>query len=502
MYWGNPDNNKYKKERCVIMGKNVVRVVALLLVVLLASTVGLAARQVPKPKQIVAFLDDTMLTPARGQGQFIAEYKKLTGIDLKIIQPVHNQYYEKLRLAFAAGDIPDVIEIAEATFVQYANEGAFVDLTKYIKQSPTLSKVIKKFDAYKIKGKIYGVPKENPTGPITYVRKDWLANLGMKAPTTWDEYYNMLKAFTHNDPDKNGKNDTYGVTAPGPTGDSPISLAKNYYADFWQNADPNFYKKRGKWVDGFSEPAIKPALERLRKVYQEKLMDPEVFTNKTSTCREKFNSGKCGVFTYWSGLWQVRLETDMRKNLGPSASIMPIPPIKGSKYVARVPAMHAVTTKAKNPEGVFKYFIDFSHDGDVGQLLFVHGVENVHWKWENGKRVQLPALDNPKLLNTKAYYDSALNFVPWKDGKDKIEIDERVKQSNNIFDVNCIYDSLQVFTDSRKRVEEPINNAKNDVIVKVMTGAKTVDQALAEYKKKYNELRIDQVLKDMNAASK
>jgi len=372
-------------------------------------------------------------------------------------------------------------------------------LSKYVKQSPTLKKVAKKLDAYKIKGKLYGVIKEAPTGPITYVRKDWLANLGMKTPTTWAEYYNMLKAFTHNDPDKNGKNDTYGVTAPGPSSDSPISLAKNYYADFWQSADPNFYKKRGKWIDGFSEKAMKPALERLRKVYQEKLMDPEVFTNKTSTCREKFNSGKAGVFTYWSGLWQVRMETDLQKNLGPSAKIMPIAAIKGSKYVARVPAMHAVTTKAKNPEGVFKYFIDFSHDGGKGQMLFVHGVENVHWKMEGSKRVQLPALDNPKLLNTKAYYDSALNVTPWNDGKDKIDMDERVNESNNIFNVNCSYSVLQVFTDSRKKIEEPLNNAKNDVIVKVMTGAKTVDQALAEYKKKAAELKVNQILNDMNA---
>lgn len=481
------------------MKKGIVIVAALLLVVSVLSTVSLAARQVPKPKQIVAFLDDTMLTPARGQAQFIEEYKKETGIDLKIIQPVHNQYYEKLRLAFAAGDIPDVIEIAESSFVQYANEGAFVDLTKYIKASPTLKKAMKGFNAYKIKGKLYGVPKEAPTGPITYIRKDWLANLGMKAPTTWSEYYNVMKAFTHNDPDKNGKNDTYGATAPGPSGDSPISLANNYYRDFYQNANPNFYLKRGKWIDGFSEKAMKPALERFRKVYQEKLIDPEIFTNKTSTCREKFNSGKAGIFTYWSGLWQVRLETDLQKNLGPSAKIMPIAPIKGSKYLARVPAMHAVTTKAKNPEGVFKYFIDFSHDGGKGQMLFVHGVENVHWKVEGGKKVQLPALDNPKLLNTKAYYDAALNVVPWNNGRDQIDMDDRINQSNRIFNVNCTHDSLQVFTDSRKKIEEPINNAKNDTMVKAMTGAKTVTQALAEYKKKYTELRVDKVLKDMNA---
>ncbi|HYH04088.1 MAG TPA: hypothetical protein VEC37_13375, partial [Bacillota bacterium] len=76
---------------------------------------------------------------------------------------------------------------------------------------------------------------------------------------------------------------------------------------------------------------------------------------------------------------------------------------------------------------------------------------------------------------------------------------ERVNESNNIFNVNCSYSVLQVFTDSRKKIEEPLNNAKNDVIVKVMTGAKTVDQALAEYKKKAAELKVNQILNDMNA---
>jgi hypothetical protein len=40
------------------------------------------------------------------------------------------------------------------------------------------------------------------------------------------------------------------------------------------------------------------------------------------------------------------------------------------------------------------------------------------------------------------------------------------------------------------------------VIVKTMIGAKTVDQALADYKKKYAELKIDRVLQEMNAQSK
>ncbi|HYH02630.1 MAG TPA: extracellular solute-binding protein [Bacillota bacterium] len=483
------------------MTKRFFRVFAIILVLGTLSTVGMAAKKVPKPKQIVAFMDDTMRTPAQGQAQICEEYKKMTGIELKIIQPVHNQYYEKLRLAFAAGDIPDVVEISESNYVQFANEGALVDLGKYIRTS-SLKKVARVLEGAKVNGKIYGIPREAPNGPITYIRQDWLNNLGLKVPTTWAEYYNVMKAFTQKDPDKNGKNDTFGVTAPGPSGDVPITLADNYYRDFYQNASPTFILRRGKWIDGFSQKEMKPALERLRKVYQEKLIDPEIFTNKTSTCREKFTSGKAGMFAYWAGMFNVRLETDLQKNLGPAAKITPIPSLKGSHYLARVPSVNAITTKAKNPEGIFKYFIEFSHDGNKGQMLFTHGVEGVHWSVKDGKKVQLPSLDNPALPNPKSYNDPALQIVPWVNGKAPIELDERIENSRKLFAGKYTNDVFQVFTDSRRRIEDPLNNAKNEALVKSITGSKTVDQALADYRKRYMELKVDHVLEDINALTK
>lgn len=43
------------------------------------------------------------------------------------------------------------------------------------------------------------------------IRQDWLDNLNLQAPQTTDELYTVAKAFTDNDPDQNGKNDTYGI---------------------------------------------------------------------------------------------------------------------------------------------------------------------------------------------------------------------------------------------------------------------------------------------------
>lgn len=478
------------------MAKKLVKVLTLILAVAILASVSLAAKkEVPKPKKIVAFLD-TISIKESGQDEFIKEYKKFTGIDLEIIQPPHNQYNEKLRLAFAAGEIPDVVEVAEVHYVNYSSEGAFVDLEPFIKKSEICKKIDpKNFESVRVGGKIYGYPKEKGDGPVTYVRKDWLDKLGMKAPKDWSEYYKLMKAFTLNDPDQNGKNDTYGMTAPGPTGDNEISFANNYYRDIYQDANPEFEKVDGKWRDGFSQPSIKPALERFRQVYQEKLIDPEIFTNKTSTCREKFQSGKAGFFTYWYGLWMTKLERDLRKNLGDKVSIISIPAIKGSYYQARVPGVLAIPVGNKNPEGVFTYFLDYSHDGGQGQMLFVHGVEGVHWEKKNGEYVKLPLLFNPTALYTKNFYNIETVMTPWKD---PFPIDERIITSRDNFMKSYRQASLAPVPESRKKIDQELFNLKNDILGKVLLGEVTVDQGLARYKKESEALGLKKVLADMN----
>jgi len=42
--------------------------------------------------------------------------------------------------------------------------------------------------------------------------QDWLEAVGMEMPATIEELHDVLYAFTYNDPDQNGKNDTYGFS--------------------------------------------------------------------------------------------------------------------------------------------------------------------------------------------------------------------------------------------------------------------------------------------------
>lgn len=69
---------------------------------------------------------------------------------------------------------------------------------------------------YAIDGRLYGLPLERGLSrdALTY-RYDWLQNLGLEEPKTVEDLVNMFLAFTNDDPDGNGEDDTYGtVTSP------------------------------------------------------------------------------------------------------------------------------------------------------------------------------------------------------------------------------------------------------------------------------------------------
>jgi putative aldouronate transport system substrate-binding protein len=54
----------------------------------------------------------------------------------------------------------------------------------------------------------------NPIRAAVMFRQDWLDKLGLKAPGNYRGFVQVAKAFTEQDPDGNGQNDTYGITIP------------------------------------------------------------------------------------------------------------------------------------------------------------------------------------------------------------------------------------------------------------------------------------------------
>jgi putative aldouronate transport system substrate-binding protein len=443
---------------------------------------------VPKLDKI-KFMINVGLTVEDGVLQWIEEYEKFTGIKLDFNAPTAvNDYYTNLDLSFTAGTSPDVFNVGDNKLSNYVAQGALANLTELVEKSE-LSKTIDSsiWDSVKVNGQIYGVPFEEGGGTITYVREDWLEESGVEAPTNYNEFINMLRAFKQKYPQM------IPYTAPGLYENQAVI----YLREFYQEATPEFSKVDGKWVDGLSEDNMVEALTRLSEAYKEGLIDQEIVTNKTSTCRDLWYAGKVGVFNYWAGTWAQSLSERLANNV-PESKVLQLPAIEETFYMQRTPVVTAISSKSKNIEEVFKYFIEYMHDGGEGQVLFESGVENVHWKQEGDKLVQLPKLSNPDEVSKQAFKQPSFALTEKKVKDKNIEHNKLVMSSIEISKQGNYQLENTPLSKTYSKKSSEITALKSSTIAEIVMGKVDVITGLENYKKKVSALNMEQILLELN----
>jgi len=248
---------------------------------------------------------------------------------------------------------------------------------------------------------------------------------------------------------------------------------------------------------------MKEALERLKDCYSRGLIDAEIVTNKTSTCRDKVGQGLVGTFNYWAGMWSKKLNKSL--NRGKLVAISPIEEMKSlsntgqwqSGYTERVPSALAMSVYAKNKNSIFENFLMYSHDGGPGQLLFTRGVENVHYKWidkENNKAEALPYLSNEKTNVEKTIYAPELTITKWDD---PIEIEKDITESLDTFREYRCFASVPIVTDVVAENLADLNVVKQQVIAEAVTGKISVEEAIQKYLSE-GEFYYTEILNDLN----
>ena len=459
-----------------------------------------STEDVIKPEKITMMVNGNFLDEASGQKEVVQAYKKLTGIDLEITTIDHNSYNNQVALAFASGDLPDVVILSAEYYAAYANQGALADISSYWENSETKAsgRINETYiDNLYIGDALYGFTPRRGNGCMTYFRQDWLDKLGLSTPTTYDEYIDVLRAFVNDDPDGNGKKDTIGVTAAGIMNvEAPYT---NYLPEFWQDAYPDFYQKEdGTWVDGFSEQATADALQRLKDAYSEGLIDIEVATNKTSTCRDKFYSGQVGTFTYWAGKWAATLDENL-KQTNPNAGIVGIEPIEElGQYLEKHSLVIAITNKCENPAGVFKYLFEVMVDGDKGQTIFNYGAEGTHYTLDNGKMTLLPDPEVPTSTFTSIFVDPLIGISDWINGDPMADSrNPLVQKSNDIFMNNSKIAPSIISNDTMSNYTATLLDIRTVIITKVVTDNMTVEEGMASYKDQTSAM-VDEILTSLN----
>ena len=485
-------------------------------------------------------------TVKNGQDAFVEQWEAAVSerighpIKLNITQLDHSDYAGTVSRTLTTGQpgdagYPDALIMSASMLRQYQTTGLLWDLSSAYDNAefqarvtlPTINLNIRTTD-----GKQFGFAPTYGNGCVTYVKQSWLDAVGMKIDDikTFDDYYNMLKAFTENDPDGNGKGGTYGVIAAG-YGKQDEAPYINYMPEFWQGAYPSFYQKDGVWVDGFREQATVDALTRLNKAYTDGIIDPDTEEAGTKQAREKFFSNDQtaseGAFTYWAGTWLRTLTDNMQKqevdnDLGDDRLVQ-LAPIKEIKdtwggYLNREAPVWVITDDQDGSnareQAIFDALFDTMLDGDTVQTLWTYGAEGVHWStaadsftlnagtenakdynYEEGTVHLLPSPNDPNTLWKKNHLDSVLVIAPLTNGF--VSDDPLITEGNKFFTENCVDAPAAASCETLTQYEADIVNERTRLMNEAVTGGMTPQEAIDEYVASWGDIS-DQIVNELN----
>lgn len=367
-----------------------------------AATSASTKSSQPVPIKIMGNYDAGDLSETDKKMVALLEQKTGTKITFEI--PPLTGYKERLQLMLASGDYPDLVFFPatnDPSFLNAMKDGVILPVNDYIKNTKNLEKYSydTSWDALKVNqdNKIYGIPRTSVTRNDAYwVRKDWLKNVGITIPdnseVTIDQFTDILRKFTKNDPDKNGKNDTYGfaVNANAKKVLDPV-LSGTFGQTGWTKTSGGKYEYMDPIYDTTSD-AYKKSLSYTNMLYKEGLLDPDAATNDGTKARERFWKGITGVFPGFAG--HYNWHTDEMRKLNPNVELTYVfvkddkGQVKGGGYATGLWGFWAVMKGSKNPQKAVE-FLDAYLSDDTWPTVS-DGFEGSDYKVDNGQKVALP----------------------------------------------------------------------------------------------------------------
>ncbi|WP_320129141.1 extracellular solute-binding protein [uncultured Sphaerochaeta sp.] len=229
--------------------------------------------------------------------------KEKLGIDLKLTALPSNESDQdvKVQAAAAANNLPDLFMLRRDVLLRLVPQGLIAPVDDMYAKMPV--RTATHYDAVSkamatINGTGYGLsdPGSIAKNEGLLIRKDWLDKLGLAVPTNLDELMTVLKAFTFDDPDGNGKDDTWGYGA--------FTEINNFEAWPGRRLEPIFgaFGVDGTWdmtKENASLNILKPefydAMVYLKSMIDANVIDPNWLAYRKDDFRAAWKQGRFGV---------------------------------------------------------------------------------------------------------------------------------------------------------------------------------------------------------------
>ncbi len=371
---------------------------------------------------------------SRADNPHTKELEEKLGIKIEWVIAPADQIKSKLNLLFAGQNAEKVDLVLTGvsqrldmvTEAQLAAQGLILPLNEYYEKSsvgykaafenmPGMKDFITQPD-----GKIYNMPNVDGSLHVQYqlkcwINQQWLDNLGLKQPTTTEEFYQVMKAFKEQDANGNGD----------PNDEIPLSTTKNgasamidgfLMAPFQLTPmTTRMYVDNGVVTYAPIQDAYREGLRYLNKMYTEGLINPESFTQQSSNQVNVNENGEhtvIGAFLAMRPGYGVNMAVDGARKWEEYRLLAPLKGPDGeaisdwNPYVMYQTGMAFIPAGAQNPEAAFR-LVDYLATYE-GTMRSAWGVEGVHWQKAAEGAVGLDG--SPAVVSTLEAYRTDTNF--------------------------------------------------------------------------------------------
>lgn len=362
------------------------------------------------------------------------------GINLRLTMlPSSDQDQDvKLQAAGAGNSLPDIMMIVNRpVLTNLVDQGLIAPLDdEFIAMIPDWEAKNEDQDSINyttIDGVQYGLAKGSSTIGVEFlcIRKDWLDKLGLEVPTNLDELFDVMYAFTYDDPDGNGLDDTYGYGAFIET----TSTYKGYPgARLWPLMGA--FDVPGLWdfTEGnvglsFLEPGFYDFMAYVKKMQDAGVMDPNWMSYKKDDFRAAWKQGRFGVmYEQWAALSAQSNYAPFDANF-PDGEWLPIAPPAGpdgSAYVGALDKTYrilAISQKAADNgkmEAIAKLINWLGTD--EAYYLLGYGVEGENYVFDENGNPSVGDLGDNSFTGSKGQVMTQLRNIVYTNTNDETAI--------------------------------------------------------------------------------
>ena len=436
--------------------------------------------------------------------KWINEHSPVTA---KYVPVARAEAVKKLNVLFASGSAPDIVNDYDTGFRNSLyQQKQLMPLDDYLQYAPEYKKLLEKYPQLrkigtKPDGKLYEIGKINEPHlqSVAFIRMDWLKKLKLEVPKTTDELLVVLKAFVEQDPDGNGKKDTYG-TNMSYTSDGMVDSMFGSYG--WKISNDD--KIIRTWDNSLESLKFK------KRLFEEGLIDKDYLADKNGAkAKQDFLNGKIGVYLPPAITnWFENTVTDVKtlRKVVPGAEIAPMAEPKSpmGQFVHHVVNPVQMTTvinaAAKDPKAAMEY-INFIIKPE-NALILKKGIEGEHWKkgedgfpkvidpaknakeldWAMDYSMFYSIPENPLLISTTAF---DVNDPDQKAGLDMLKkADEFLLNPEAQYPALSHYEHMPTLPSELVVINTNIDKEMKDIFTKgIIGGAQyTPEQAIADAK--------------------